>query len=217
MDNYEKLTISIRYWMLGKGFFTALEAMSYASKFHTGFRKDGITPEFMHQVSIAHYLRSLTPHLMFPEETFCAAFLHDVVEDYDPTADDIIELFGERSGLAVRLLTKTSKDKKRLPDYYGEIAECPIASAGKGADRVHNIQSMPGVFTLGGQKWYIEETEKYILPMLKQARRNFPRQEMAYENIKHMLVSQVQLIKAIHEAGEKNNGPSTLPKPQLQG
>ncbi len=205
MDKYNKLKISIRYWLIGKEYFKALEAMDFASKFHTGTRKDNKTPEFMHQIEIAHFIRSLSPHLMYPEETFCLAFLHDVVEDYDVKIEEIRDLESDRTAYAVDKITKRSKDKKYLKEYYKEIGCCPIASVGKGSDRVHNIQSMYDVFTLDGQKWYIEETENYILPMLKEARRRFPRQEMAYENIKHMLVSQVALIKAIHKAGKNES------------
>ena len=58
------------------------------------------------------------------------------------------------------------------------------------------------VFTMNGQKHYIKEVKEHFLPMLKVARRLFPEQETSYENIKHMLVSQVELIEAIHKARE---------------
>ncbi len=49
---------------------------------------------------------------------------------------------------------------------------------------------------------YIQETETYILPALKEARRQFPKQEPAYENIQHVLVSQIELLQAVHRAQE---------------
>jgi len=69
----------------------------------------------------------------------------------------------------------------------------------KGADRIHNVQTMLGVFDLAKQQEYIHETEEYILPTLKEARRRFPHQEPAYENIKHMLQSQIELLVAVHK------------------
>jgi hypothetical protein len=54
---------------------------------------------------------------------------------------------------------------------------------------------MPDVFTPEKQRSYIDEAVDHILPMLKQARRKHPRQELAYENAKLMLVSQIQLIE----------------------
>jgi hypothetical protein len=70
-----------------------------------------------------------------------------------------------------------------------------VASIVKGADRVHNVNSMVGVFTKEKQARYAGEVEKYFLPMLKQARKNFPEQLDAYFNIMHMLRSQVNLLK----------------------
>jgi hypothetical protein len=65
---------------------------------------------------------------------------------------------------------------------------------------------MVNVFTNKGQLWYIEETEEYIIPMLKKARRKFIEQESVYENIKHVLLSQIELIKIIHKAKGNQDG-----------
>ena len=50
---------------------------------------------------------------------------------------------------------------------------------------------------------YISECEKHILPMLKEARRIFPEQEPAYENIKLVLMSQIELINVSLDAIEQ--------------
>ncbi len=39
-ENFEKMKIAIRYWMKGRGYYTALKAMDFAEKYHTGTRKD---------------------------------------------------------------------------------------------------------------------------------------------------------------------------------
>jgi hypothetical protein len=62
---------------------------------------------------------------------------------------------------------------------------------------------MAEVFTLEKQKKYIKEVLDLFFPMLKNARRNFPAQVLAYENIKHMLKSQIQLIEVMHRVMEK--------------
>ena len=54
---------------------------------------------------------------------------------------------------------------------------------------------MPGVFTPEKQHEYIVECETWIIPMLKLARRKFPEQEPAYENLKRMLTSQIELLR----------------------
>ena len=196
----EKLAISLRYYLLGCKYFQALKAMEFAAKFHTGTRKDGKTPEFSHQMLIVQYLRTLAPGILEPEETFSSGFLHDVCEDYDVGFDEIENKFGGKVAKSVRLLTKKYRGTI-VPEqyYYEQIAEDSIASVVKGGDRNHNISTMVGTFTKEKQLSYIEETEKFVLPMLKTARRNFPEQESVYENEKLLLKSQIVLIRKINE------------------
>lgn len=203
MTVYQKKSIAIRYWLLGRGYHNAVRAMEYASGFHTGVRKDGETPEFAHQVEIAQYVRTLTHGLRYPEETLAAVFLHDVSEDYQVGPELIEREFGAVVAEAVWLLTKEfNGEKKPIDVVFASQSQNPIASVVKGADRIHNFQSMVDVFSLPKQQAYIEECESYILPMLKTARRHFPDQEPVYENVKHVLHSQIDLIRAIHRAKE---------------
>jgi (p)ppGpp synthase/HD superfamily hydrolase len=195
MNTYDKLRISLRYWLLGKGYYKAVDALEFAGSYHTGYRKDGVTPEFEHQVRITHYLRSLNTSLMFPEETLAASLLHDVVEDHPVPVVEIYHRYGEQIGIAVDLLTKT-KGKDTF-QYYQQMVDNPVASIVKGGDRIHNVQTMQGVFNYDKQLRYCNEVVEYILPMLRNARRKFPQQEPAYENIKHMLNSQIELVREI--------------------
>jgi (p)ppGpp synthase/HD superfamily hydrolase len=199
---HAKLFISLRYWLLGMAqsdprYFKAVEALDYAAKFHTNKRKDGITPEFYHQLNIVHYIRTIHKMLINPLEAIITAILHDTSEDYDLSYDEITRLFGERVSKSVELMTKKFRDISKPTDaYYNAMANCPIASIDKLADRMHNLQSMVNVFTIQKIKDYLIETETYVLPMLKKAKRNFPEQELAYENAKLIIVSQIELINA---------------------
>lgn len=195
LAHYEKLSISLRYFLLGKEYYETARALEFAAEYHTGLRKDGITPELQHQVEIVHYLRTLLPSYIYPEDTLTAGVLHDTREDYPQSELEILQNFRPRVARAVELLDKNGKTKKF---YFEQIAQDEIASIVKGADRVHNLQSMIGVFTPEKQIAYVGEVEEYFLPMLKHARRKFPQQENAYENIKHLLNSQIELIKELH-------------------
>lgn len=201
MNDHQKSFVSVRYFLIGAKMYLALEALEFAFNFHTGTRKDGVTPEFNHQVTISQYLRTLINHLSYPEETLAVTFLHDTPEDADVGHIEIVSRFGERVGKAVRLLTKKHRgNKKPIEAYYQELATDEISSIVKGGDRIHNQQSMIGVFSPEKQKDYIQETTRYILPMLKQARRTFPKQEPAYENEKFVLRSQITLTQAVLDA-----------------
>jgi len=196
--NYKKRRSAMRYYLQGRGYFIALKAMNFADAHHKGTRKDLITPAFDHQIRIAHFVRTL-PDLLYQEETIATVLLHDTPEDYDVGHDEIELKFGSIVSVATELVTKVHRgDKKHMPTYFDQIATDPIASIVKGADRVHNLQSMVGVFDEKKQLQYMDEVRRFFLPMLKKARRNFPEQEAAYENIKHMLVSQLELLEVIN-------------------
>ncbi len=203
MNKYEKLKITLRYWLLGMSqsnpdYLKCVEALEFASKFHTGLRKDGVTHEFEHQLVITHYVRSLINNLMYPVETICTSLLHDVPEDYDVSFEEITDKFGNMVSNSVEKLTKFHRGNKKTNEvYFDGISKDPIASICKGGDRIHNLQSMIGVFSKEKRDSYIKEAEDWIIPSLKKARRNFPQQELAYENIKLMMKSQIELINFI--------------------
>jgi len=194
---YEKIRSALRYWLYGKEYYLAVKAMEFAAKHHSGLRKDGITPEFYHQLSIAGYVRTL--NLLYPEETMAVAFLHDIVEDCDISVSELERQFGKHVSFSVSLLSKR-RDGYTIESspYYLNICNDTIASIIKGADRIHNFQTMIDVFDIPKQQQYIADCKKGILPMLKKARRKFPEQEPAYENIKHALLSQIDLIEYMH-------------------
>jgi (p)ppGpp synthase/HD superfamily hydrolase len=200
MNNFEKITASIRYWMLGKEWFTALKAMEFAAKYHTGLRKDGVTKEFEHQVRQAHMIRTHYKNLLHPEETMCVVWLHDVIEDYDVTRDTLAKLFGNGIADAVQKMSKVVNDIKMSDElYYNVLGECELCSAAKAVDRIDNVSSMDGVFTLEKQEKYIQVTKDHTMPMMKRARRKFPEQELFYEAMKLILRQQISLYESMHK------------------
>lgn len=202
-DDFQRRLHGMRNFLEGKEYWLALRAMALGSKHHTGVRKNGFTPEFDHQVSIAYYLRSLLPSLRHKEETLCVAFLHDVREDYGLADDEIRGPFGSLVADGVSRMTKTFRGVKADPSaLFAEMARCPVASIVKAADRIHNFQSMVGVFTVEKQRAYIAECEELFIPMLKEARKNHPEQAGAYANAKYVLRQQIALIRAILEGLE---------------
>ena len=217
--NFEKQEIALRYWLNGAKFYTASRALKYMRDRHQGLRKDGITPEYAHQIQIASFLRTLVPGLQFPEDTITVGILHDTPEDKNTSFEEIRKLFGERVAHSVAFLTKEHPSYApawtdgKLPTkvYYDQLAEDVIASIVKPVDRLFNIFTMCGVYNLDTNRFdikrpvfkrekqedYITETESYVLPALKKSRRLFPEQEPAYENVKFNLEAQIALISGI--------------------
>lgn len=195
--DFKRYKTALNHWLDGREFYRARQSMNWANEWHKGSRKDGFTPEFFHQLSIAMYVRTLEKNLIFPEETMAAIFLHDIVEDKRPTHADIEKEFGLVIAQSVEKLTNQDifGNKKNKEEYYEAMIECPIASIVKGADRIHNQQSMSGVFRKDYIPKYMGVTKEFILPMLHKARIKHPRQNAAYTNIRHVLKSQIELVE----------------------
>ncbi len=206
--DYDKLRTAMRYWLLGQGWHTALKAMELGLTHHDGDRKNG-NPEFSHQIFQAQYARTLGT-LMYPEETLAVIFLHDIYEDHGVAISTLHAEFGEMVGNGVDLMSDKDSQGRDKPTeaYYGMMVESPVASIAKGIDRMHNFQSMLDVFTFEKQERYIVETRDHIFPMMKWARKKWTQQEPAYQNIKHVLLTQMDLIQAMHRAAAEASKPA---------
>lgn len=201
MTKYSKLSIALQNYLHGAKYFRALKAFAFAKGIHTGFRKDGITPEFQHQIEIALFIITLKG-LDDEEDCIIAAILHDVLEDYPRYGmRELVDLVGEQSAHSVKLLSKSIHGvdlyKENPSSYFYHIGGDAVSSIVKGCDRVHNLRTMVGVFTIEKQQQYLMETVGYFLQMLKMAAGNFPSQYLAYMNIRTMLKTQMELIQAV--------------------
>lgn len=216
LNNYQKKKLAIKFWLIGKSeddqsYCNCVKAMELAVRYHNGFRKDHVTPEFQHQIEIISNIRTSVKDLMRPADTITVAFLHDVVEDYGINAkywttqkDRLVGLkpvklefieshFGKDVADAVNKISKMADGvTKGKEEYFQGISECPMASIAKLEDRCNNMDSMLNVFTLEKQINYAREVVEYFLPMLKKANKNFPEQESAYMRFKNVLTSQVK-------------------------
>jgi (p)ppGpp synthase/HD superfamily hydrolase len=204
-ENFDQLKLITRSWLSGAGMTQALRAVNLGLDWHDGTRKDGKTPEFTHQLSQIQEARGLAgitqPDL---EIIICTIALHDLPEDKRYSIRWVYNDFGKLVGTAVEKMSKKyfGGNAEQSPErYYFDIGEDPFASDAKGCDRVHNHASMPGVFEPQKMLSYMDETDEYVRPMLKRARKNFPHQEIAYTTLRHRLREQMSLIRTCYEIG----------------
>lgn len=213
-EEHKKDRLAVYHWLLGRNYALACFASTYASSFSkNNKRKDNITPEFNHQVSIAMLMRTLNSYLEYPEETFVATFLHDVCEDYPVSYLEVRKVLEDKLSsfeniykrenlrvpnidLIMQALKNLNKKENGLKiddqTYYDNMIKCPISSIVKGGDRVHNQSTMVNTFTPKKQKDYLKVTVNHTLRMVKEAQKQFPSQNHAYENIKFLLKMQVE-------------------------
>lgn len=196
--DFKKLKQSFRYWVLGKAehdpeYYKVLEALEVAEKYHVGKRKDG-QPEFSHQIAICSFLRTIHKYFKDPVSVFIVALLHDTPEDYKESIPEIQQRFPKQAPMTICISKVRNGEKIPYETYFGGMKDCHVCSIVKLADRIANISTMLGVFTLEKQDKYLKDLEDWFLPMLKYAKRMFPEQEPAYENMKTILILQRDLI-----------------------
>jgi (p)ppGpp synthase/HD superfamily hydrolase len=111
-------------------------AREVATDAHAGqFRRDGVTPYIRHPEAVATRVQG-------DATAEAAAWLHDVLEDTDFTADDLASR-GVPSDVIeiVRLLTHTNGISYER--YLSAIAAHPIAKRVKVADMITNLSDRP--------------------------------------------------------------------------
>ncbi len=202
--DYKKLKQSFRYWVLGKAenepaYYKVLNALRIAEKYHTGLRKDGVTPELNHQITICSYLRTIHKYFVDPVKVFVVALLHDTAEDYAESITEIQNEFPDEFEYIIRISKVRNGGKISYEQYFGEMKECYVCSIVKLADRISNISTMVGVFSYEKQTQYLRDLDDWFFPMLKHAKRKFPQQEPAYENMKIVLTIQKDTILKVRE------------------
>jgi GTP pyrophosphokinase len=222
LQRFQKSRTALKSYCEGREYTKVLEAMTFAEKYHTGTRKDKITPEFQHQIDIALYATTLVGLTKQDESVLLQVILlHDVVEDYNVSLSEIEQRFGPTVTEAVEIISKKiDGHKKPMELYMHECANNLYAALAKGCDRINNVQSMPGAFTFEKMGSYGQEVKTFFLPMLRQARDQFPQYRKAFKNISHMLQSQVAWVDLLLEsrsALEAELQKSSLPSQESLG
>ena len=193
---FQREKTALKYFLIGRGYHVALKALGFVERYNVGLRKDGVTPSLHHEVQIA---LSVSQVKDVSKEELCivAALLHDVQEDHQIPSDVIAKEFGQEVADVVWKLTKKfAGNHKNKTEYIDDIAMCEVASIVKGLDRVNNLHSMIGVFTLEKMTSYANEAEKIFLPMLKKAGKLFPEQQSAYHAISQQMKQAILFTRA---------------------
>lgn len=150
--------------------------MAWAVELHRGQMRegDGALPYATHPFDVLARLRSVGG--VVDEDLWCAAMLHDVVEETDATFADIEKRFGERIAVLVGELTRqepTEKERAGLDEQQiydlrnrmlleGIRKMSPDAMRVKLADRLANMEE--ATRTRSGKKLerYVRQTKEIL-------------------------------------------------------
>jgi len=138
------------------------------------FRKDGITPYFVHPCRVANLVEKYVNHT---PEMVAAAYMHDVLEDTDVTSHTLQMLFHTNVVNLVLELTNPSKGLILPRKERKEIDRQHLFNISKEAkiiklfDRLDNIQDLTG-FSNSFTALYMKET-LLMLDVIEDADKNF--------------------------------------------
>jgi (p)ppGpp synthase/HD superfamily hydrolase len=186
--------------MENRDWYRSVDALEYAIEKHSGmFRKDHVTPYILHPVQVAYLLLTL-PNVSNRVTTVAVGVTHDVLEDCGVSYQTMAADLGHEIADGTAAMSKQVDGMKKTTEVYMKgLGLCAASSLAKPADRINNQSTMGGVFTPFKAVSTVEFTREWILPMMKQARRRFPAQELAYENMKVTLNTQIDLVLAMHK------------------
>lgn len=163
-----KEVLFLKGYLKGKGFNRAIRAIDLAETAHFNEKRKSGEPFISHPIRIANALVSLG---VDDEDIIIIAILHDIIEDTDTTREDLLNDFSKEIVNSIELLTK--KDGITLDSYYENIRLNPKSSIVKIADRCHNVSTMY-FFNKNKIYKYINETEKYVVPLCSFVSNKYP-------------------------------------------
>ena len=207
-----------------KGYATALDltqtlkALPLARKFHNGQYRKGFVeikgekyrlPYVLHVLKVASTLISLrldhddnmSRHEL--DILLATALLHDSIEDaekYFPKGGEELMSkyhFSREIYDAVKLVSKhPGYTDEQLETYFNEIKKNKYALLVKLADRSHNVEDLYNMKIEKLHK-YVYETRKYIYPLTKYGKANYPEYSNGFTILKSKIRSLTELTETL--------------------
>ena len=154
----------IRTYCAVKGLTQSERLLPYARRLHSGqFRKgNGEVPYIYHPLLVTCHALALT---WDDDDLVSTCLLHDICEDCNISPEELPADNETKS--SVQLLTKTPEIRRRgekgMDEYLVKIL-----------DRCSNISTMAGAFPPDKVTSYIDETERWIYPLIEKAKDSYP-------------------------------------------
>lgn len=181
-----------------------LKALEFMRRKHSGqFRKmskfannDDKVKYINHPLMMACHAHAMG---IKDDEILAAILLHDVVEDTDATLDNlpVNDSIKEIVSLVTFCKSDAKSEEKAKENYYNNIAKNDKAIIVKAIDRCNNVSTMAACFDREKTVQYIDETEKYILPLLSVIKSKNPLYSNVAFIVKYHIISVIESIKPL--------------------
>lgn len=188
--NEDRMYTYVKTYATMKSLPQTVEVLPYARELHKGQVRKGKdeVPYIYHPLLMACHALSLG---LDDDNLVSAILLHDVCEDCGVELEDLP--VNEEVKTAVQLVTKDAS--KDTDTYYKEISENCIATMVKLIDRCNNVSAMSTGFSKEKIIEYINETEKYVYPLLQKAKTKYSKYSNQVFLIKYHMTSVVTTLK----------------------
>lgn len=188
--NEDRMYTYVKTYATIKGLTQTIEVLPYARELHKGQIRKGKdeVPYIYHPLLMACHALSLG---LDDDNLVSAILLHDVCEDCGIKTEDLP--VNDEVKTAVQLVTKN--DSIDTDTYYRDISENCIATMVKLIDRCNNVSAMSTGFTKERIVEYINETEKYVYPLLQKAKTKYSKYSNQVFLIKYHMTSVVTTLK----------------------
>lgn len=181
-----------------KNLSQTLRALPFAMEKHKGqFRKGSEhIPYIVHPLTVACHAMSLG---LVQDDLIASLLLHDVCEDCGVIPEELPA--GDTVKKVVSLVTFDMKEgesrEQAKQRYFETIARDDMACFVKILDRCNNISTMAGVFSHYKLVDYMEETEKYIMPLLEKMIERHSEYNDALFVVRYQMRSVLDSIRAL--------------------
>lgn len=188
--NEDRMYDYVKAYAVMKNMYQTVMVLPYARALHEGQVRKGQerVPYIYHPLLVACHALALG---LDDDNLISAALLHDVCEDCGVAVVDLP--VNEDTKEAIALVTK-SKDKP-VEQYYEDISQNKLATFIKLLDRCNNVSGMATGFSQKKMIDYINETEKYIYPLLRIAKHRYIENSNQIFLIKYHMTSVITTLK----------------------
>lgn len=199
--DHEKMYTYIKGYASGAQMEQTLRSLSFARAKHEGqLRKDG-APYIIHPLTMACNALSMG---IRDDAVIATILLHDVCEDCGVALSELPVNAEVRRAVGLMTFTVMEGEIKENAKvrYYNMMLESRPATLCKLIDRCHNVSSMAGTFSEEKLIAYIEETRRFVLPLLRKAKVTYPNDANILFVLKYHICSVVDSIEATMMAYE---------------
>lgn len=191
--NADKMYTYIRGYASALELQQTLRALAFAREKHKDQKRKSGDPYIIHPLTMACNALSLG---IKDDNVIATILLHDVCEDCGVSLEELPVSDRVRHGVELmtfKVMEGESKESAKIR-YYNMLPSCKEAAFTKLIDRCHNVSTMAGAFSKEKLIAYIDETRRYVIPMIRKVKEKYPDDTDVLFVLKYHIISVVDAI-----------------------